>query len=181
MTETPGGYSRDVMQTIQHLETPAQGRAAIWSRRGFLALLVLIVVAGLAGLLGVHTATGSAAEGDWSLSLRHASVARAGLDVPWDVTVTHAGGFGKQVTLAITADYFGIYESQRFWPEPSDETRDGDTVYLTFSAPAKGDTFKVSYDAYIQPASQIGRSGSISVLDAGERVATVDFSTRLLP
>ncbi len=168
------------MLTIDGLETRAQGTVAIWSRRGFLALLVAFVLAGLAGLLGVRTATTSAREAGWSLSLRHASVARAGLDVPWEVTVTHEGGFGKEVTLAVTGDYFDIFETQGFTPDPSEATRDGDTLYLTFTAPP-GDTFVVAYDAYIQPASQVGRDGTVSVLDHGESVASVDFDTTLLP
>jgi hypothetical protein len=168
------------MQTIEGLETPGQGTAAIWSRRGFLTLLLVFVLAGLTGLLGVRTATVSADSDGWTLALLHATTARAGLDVPWQVTVTHEGGFGKDVTLAVTGDYFDIFETQGFNPDPSDATRDGDTLYLTFAAPP-GDTFVVAYDAYIQPASQVGRDGTLSVLDDGDRVATVDFDTTLLP
>src|SRR3954453_3010996 len=168
------------MQTIENLETRAQGAAAIWSRRGFLVLLLVFVLAGAAGLLGVRTATDSAAGDGWTLELDHATTARAGLDVPWQVPVTPPGGFGKDLTLAVTGDYFDIFETQGFHPDPSDSTRNGDTLYLTFAAPP-GDTFVVAYDAYIQPASQVGRGGSVSVMTDGRRVATVDFETTLLP
>jgi hypothetical protein len=80
----------------------------------------------------------------------------------------------------VTGDYFDIYETQGFTPEPSEATRDGDTLYLTFAAPP-GDTFVLDYDAYIQPASQIGQDGTISVVEGSERLASVDFHTRLLP
>ena len=103
-----------------------------------------------------------------------------GLDVPWRVTIHHPGGFGKELTLAVTGDYFDVYEEQGFRPEPAETTRDGDTLFLTFTAPL-GDTFVVDYDAYVQPSAQRGRDGSISVMDGGDRVATVDFDTRLLP
>jgi hypothetical protein len=167
--------------TLHGLESSAEGRVAVVLRRGFLVLLFLFVLAGLIGLLGVRTTTSRASEADWTLSLRHASIARAGLDVPWEVTVTHQGGFDSdEVVLAVTGEYFDIFESQGFNPEPSDETRDSATRYLTFNAPP-GDTLKVSYDAYIQPASQIGRSGTVSVVDGGRRVASVDFRTFLLP
>jgi hypothetical protein len=168
------------MQTIERLETRGQGAVAIWSRRGFLALLLVVVLLALAGFLGVRTATVSADEAGWRISLEHASVARAGLDVPWQATVTHQGGFGKEITLAVTGDYFDIYEEQGFRPEPSEMTRDGDTLFLTFTAP-HGDTFVLMYDAYIQPSSQLGRNGTLSVMDDGVRVATVDFNTTLLP
>jgi len=39
--------------------------------------------------------------------------------------VTHPGGLGKEVTLAISGDYLNIFETQGFHPTPSDETRDG--------------------------------------------------------
>lgn len=166
--------------TLEGLETGGEGRAAIWARRGFLTLLLCFILAGVLGLLGVHSTTARASEDGWTVSLLHASISRTGLDTPWEVTVTHAGGFSGDVTLAVTADYFDIFETQGFDPEPSEETRDGTTRYLTFDKPP-GDTLKVSYDAYIQPASQVGRSGTLSVVDGGRRVASVDFSTFLMP
>ena len=166
--------------TLDGIETRAEGRLAIWTRRGFLVLLLVFVLAGLGGFLGVRTATETDDAGGYRLSLHHATTARAGLDVPWEVTVTHDGGFGKDVTLAVTGDYFDSYETQGFTPDPSDATRDGHTLYLTFAAPS-GDTFVVAYDAYIQPSSQVGRDGTLSVLENGSPVASVDFATRLLP
>jgi hypothetical protein len=168
------------MRTIDGLETRGQGALAIWSRRGYLTLLLVVVAAGVDGLLGVRTVTDSADEAAWSVTFTHAGVARAGLDVPWRVTVHHDGGFGKELTLAVTADYFDIYEEQGFRPEPAESTRDGDTLFLTFTAPL-GDTFVLDYDAYVQPSAQRGRAGTLSVMDDGARVATVDFDTRLLP
>jgi hypothetical protein len=166
--------------TLEGLESSDEGRVAVWFRRGFLTLLFLVIVGALFGLLGVHTTTSSASEGPWSVSVEHAGIARPGLDVPFDVTITHQGGFDSDVVLAVTADYFDIFESQGVDPEPSDETEDGSTLYLTFNKPP-GDTLTVSYDIYVQPASQIGRSGSLSVVDGGRRMATVDFKTFLIP
>lgn len=166
--------------TLSGVETTARGGLAIWGRRGFLLLLLLFVVAGLLGFLGVRTSTAHTEADGWTVAVEHATVARAGLDVPWQVTVTHPGGFGKELTLAVTGDYFDIFETQGFSPEPSDETRDGQTLYLTFQAPP-GDTFVVAYDAYIQPSAQTGRDGTVAVMVDGDRVATTDFRTRLLP
>lgn len=166
--------------TLEGLESADEGRIAVWTRRGFLTLLLCFVLAGVLGLLGVRSSTARASEDGWTVSVLHASVSRSGLDTPWEVTVTHAGGFSGDVTLAVTADYFDIFETQGFNPEPSDESRDGTTRYLTFKAPP-GDTLKVSFDAYIQPASQVGRSGTLSVVDGGRRLASVDFKTFLMP
>jgi hypothetical protein len=167
--------------TLEGLETRRQDIVGAWWRRVFMTVLALIVAAGLAGLLGVRDATADASENGWSVRVHYAATARAGLDVPFVITVRHAGGFGKQLTLALTGGYFDIFETQAFHPEPSDETRDGDTLYLTFNAPPDGDTFVVAYDAYIQPAAQTGRAARIAVVDQGSQVAAVDVRTRLLP
>ena len=167
--------------TLEGLETRRQDVQGVWWRRLFLVLLAIVVAAGLAGLLGVRDATASADEDGWSLQVRYAAMARAGLDVPFVVTVRHAGGFDKEVTVALTGDYLDIYETQGFHPDASSSVRNGQTLYLTFDSPG-GDTFVLSYDAYIQPASQQGRSGSLGVVTAdGRTVASVDFRTRLLP
>ena len=167
--------------SLTGLESSGQAAWAMWVRRGFLVFIAATVVVALTGRLGVHSADSSGIELGWSLRLHYAQVARPGLDVPWEVTVDRAGGFSGPVTLAITGSYFDIYETQGFHPQPSDESRDGDTLYLTFAPPDSGGRMVVAYDAYIQPASQQGAGGSVSVLDHGKRLATVPFRTRLLP
>jgi hypothetical protein len=153
---------------------------ALWLRRGMLGAMVLVVAADLLSLLGVRTDSVSATGNGYDLTVHYPALARAGLDTPWQVTVTHPGGFGKELTLGVTGDYFNIFETQGFHPNPSDETRDGTTLYLTFTAP-KGDTFVVDFDAYIQPASQQGRAATVSVVDQGAAMVSVDLETRLLP
>ena len=167
--------------TLDGLESTAGDVRGLWGRRFFLVLLSLTLLAGLIGLLGVRSTTSEDSADGWTLSLEHAAVARAGLDVPFTATVTHEGGFGEQVTLAVSGDYFDIYETQGFNPVPSETSRDGDLFYLTFDSPPEGDTLVVTYDAYIQPAAQRGKDGTVSVLDQGLPVVTVDFETRLLP
>ena len=61
------------------------------------------------------------------------------------------------------------------------ECTDGTQLFLTFAAP-EGDTFVVDFDAYIQPASQIGRNGTVAVVEPdGTQVATTSFATRIVP
>jgi hypothetical protein len=167
--------------TLTGFETRRQERVAAWGRRAVLAVLLVVVIAGLVGALGVRAATETDTGGGYSLSVDHASIARAGLDVPWEVTVRSEAGFEKTITLAVTGDYFDMYETQGFTPEPSASVRDGDTVYLEFDAP-EGDTFVVDYDAYIQPSSQRGEGATVSLVDADLRpLASVDIDTFLLP
>ena len=184
MTRERAGYRRSVTvpeSTLEGMETRRQDVAGAWWRRVFMCLLAGVVAAGLAGLLGVRDATAESAADGWSLRVQYAATARAGLDVPFTVTVRHDGGFGQQVTLALTGDYLDIYETQGFHPEPSGEMRDGHTLYLTFDAPPEGDTLTVTYDAYIQPAAQAGRSATVAVWVDQHQVAPVDLRTRLLP
>ncbi len=167
--------------TLSGLETGRQQRTGLWGRRAFLCVLLVVVLAGAAGLLGVRTTTSSASAGGYTLDVTYASTARAGLDVPWQVRIDNPDGFGKEVTVAVTGDYFDIYETQGFTPEPSTSVRDADTLYLTFDAP-DGTTFKVDYDAYIQPSSQVGRDATVSVVDADLRpLVSVAIDTHLLP
>ncbi|TQS45783.1 hypothetical protein FL583_07470 [Cryptosporangium phraense] len=82
--------------------------------------------------------------------------------------------------LAVTARYFELFESQGFEPEPSAETSDGRFLYLTFDRPPARD-FRLSFDAYIQPSSQLGTDGELRLLSKGKAVATVRFRTWLMP
>jgi hypothetical protein len=172
--------SASVRDTTDGVRT-ANRPATVWARRSTLLFLLLLVVAALLSLLGVHSSQSSTESDGYRLDVVYPRIARPGLDVPWQVTVSHPGGFVKgQLTLAVSGDYFNLYESQGFRPQPTEETRDGDTYYLTFTAPP-GDVFRVYFDAYIQPASQAGRSGWVAVFDQGRIVARTDFATWLWP
>jgi hypothetical protein len=151
-----------------------------WCSRLALIALLLVVVAGGVSLLGVRTETTTASRAGYLMKLDYPRVARAGLDVTWQLTVTRPAGFEKTLVLALSASQFDIYEHQAFYPEPDSETRTADDLILTFVSPP-GDTFKLSFDAYVQPSSQLGRDGSIAVLDEGRKVATLDYSTWLAP
>ncbi|CUR57977.1 conserved hypothetical protein [metagenome] len=166
--------------SLQDLEPPSVDRSTTWGRRATLSLLLAFVVAGATGFLGVRESTEHTTAGGYTLELTYAQVARAGLDVPFEVTVRHPGGFAAPILLTVTGDYFDIFETQGFHPNPSAERRGSHTLYLEFDPPPD-DTFVLSYDAYIQPSSQQGRDGHIGVVVDGREAAGLDFDTRLLP
>jgi hypothetical protein len=200
---TPAG-STPAGSTLADVRPVAEGpRPTSWHRL-LVGLLTVIVVAGAAGLFGVRSTEASASGGGWTVSVTYASVARAGLDVPWKVNVRREGGFTGPVTLAVTADYFDIYEEQGLDPAPASETADGERLYWTFDPPpagtrpgnsggpsgsvggpgllpASGDELAIDFDAYIQPSSQLGASGEVTVLDGGNEVVSVPFRTWLVP
>jgi len=151
------------------------------ARRVTTGALALVLVVALTGLLGDRTAQATAEEAGWTTTVTYAASARPGLDVPFRIAVTREGGFVGPVDVVIDRAYLEIFESQRFFPEPSGETGDAGTVALTFDPPSGTDTLVVTYDAYIQPASQVGRTGWVGVEDDGAVVAVAEFRTALLP
>lgn len=167
-------------ETLVDLESRAQDRHGLWGRRVLMSALALFVALGLAGWWGVRSSTASSASDGWDLGVEYPSRARAGIDVPFRVTVTHPGGFGDGVVLTITGDFVDLFETQAFHPEPSDSTRDADLMRLSFAAPA-GDTFVVTYDAYLQPSAQRGGSAEVSLLVDGEPVTSVPIEMTVLP
>jgi hypothetical protein len=152
-------------------------------RRVVLTLLTLLVLAGAAGAFGVRAATASAVGGPYRLELTYPRIARSGLDIPWHVHLERSGGFDPKtpITLAVTADYFDIFETQGFYPEPDTDTRDGRMRYLSFTAPSAGDVFEVDFDTYVQPSSQLGRDAEVWVMDGNRRAVGVTYSTWLVP
>ena len=171
------GGEKSTLQDIRSAE--AGPRSARW-RRVLVGLLTVVVAAGATGLLGVHSTTSTTTDRGYEVTVEYAALARAGLDVPWQVRVHRDGGFDGPVTLAVTADYFDIYEEQGLDPQPATERSDGEYLYWTFDPPP-GDRLAVDFDAYIQPSSQLGSSGEVSVLVGTERVATTAFHTWLAP
>jgi hypothetical protein len=166
--------------TLRDVRPVQWGPRSTRVRTALVAVLALVVAAGATGLLGVHSGSTTASADGWTVSVTSARIARAGLDVPWKVEVHRDGGFAGPLTLAVTADYFDIFESQGLDPEPAAETSDGERLYWTFDPPP-GEDFAVDFDAYIQPSSQLGASGEVAVLEAGVPVVTVPFRTWLVP
>jgi hypothetical protein len=153
------------------------------TRRGrFISLVAVgvLVVIGASGLFGVHAGTVRTNSNGYRLTVVYPHVARAGQDVPWRATVVHPGGFKGDVTLAVSSHYFDIFETQGWHPQPETETATPNFYYLTFSPPP-GDTLEVSYDTYIQPASQLGRRADVVLIVDNEEVARTSYRTWLVP
>jgi hypothetical protein len=166
-----------MLADIRDSDAMWRGRAG---RRVAVGALTVLLTLGLTGALGVHTSEVTASEGGYQVTVEYPRVARAGLDIRWRVSVRHPGGFDQPVTIATTADYFDIMETQGFLPGPQDETSTGRSVYQTYAPPA-GELFQVTYDGYIQPASQLGRRATTMLVVDGRQLARVDYRSWLLP
>jgi hypothetical protein len=165
---------------LRNVPTTDEGPAPQWGRRIGVAVLLVIVVLGGLGVLGVRSRTLETSSYGYTLRIVYPQVARAGLDVPWRVEVEHSGGLGKAVTIAVSSDYLRMFETQGWYPTPDHVADDGRFVYMTFDNPV-GDRFVLDYDAYIQPAAQLGKSATVEVIVDHTVVAHADLKTWLLP
>jgi hypothetical protein len=155
-------------------------RPLVWRKLG-LALLAVIVLAGFFGLLGDRSGSVEGESGDGHhLRLEYAASSRPGLDVPFEITLTKPEGLDLEETLALTGEYLDMYETQGWYPEPTEQTRDGEWVYLTFATEGQPEMV-IDFDAYIQPAAVRSRDGRIAVVVDGEPVAPLSFRTVLFP
>lgn len=177
MTAPPSSDS-----TLLDVRDPAGHSWKRWIRATIVALLVFVVALGATGWLGVRSATVQATGGGYALDVEYPMIARAGLDVPWTVTITAPpGGFPDEIVVAVTSDWFDLFETQGFSPEPTEETTDGRFDYMTLATPTTGTTMRFSFDTYVQPAAQIGASAAVVLIVDDERVASVAYRTWLLP
>jgi hypothetical protein len=166
--------------TLSDVRPAAEGPAPRWARRTGVVLLLVVVVAGALGVFGVHSRTVRTASAGYTMTVTYAETARAGLDVPFRIEVHHDGGFTTGLTLAVTMDYFRMFETQNFFPSADRETNSGKYMYFSFDKP-RGSNFDLEYDAYIQPSSQIGKGAHIELIVAGQIVARTSVRTWLMP
>jgi len=146
-----------------------------------LVLLGVFVLAGLAGVFGTKTGSVAAERGGYSLHLDYAATGRRGVPVEWRLSIRRAGGFGGPVKVAVPIDYLDRLDINDIQPAPSQSTTSGDDVVWSFDAPL-GDELTVSLDAEVDPAAPGGSvHGSASVLESDRPVATVDYTTRVMP
>lgn len=166
--------------TLADVRPASAGAAPRWGRRIGTVVLLLVVIAGAAGLFGVRSDTATVTQNGYTLTVVYPKVARAGLDAPWRVHVHHPGGFSDDITISVTLDYFRMWESQGFFPDPDSASNDGKYYDMQFSKP-DGDDFQVDYDAYIQPTAQFGKGGHVRVFVGKNLVAQLAIHTWLAP
>jgi hypothetical protein len=167
--------------TLADIRPTSEREPRPWLRRGGLGLLTTVVVLGAFGVFGVHSRTAAGSGGGYTLTVTYPQVARAGLDVPWRARVHRDGGIDTDVTLAVSSAYWRLFETQGFYPDADMATNDGEFVYLQFSKPPPGQDFVLEYDAYIQPAAQLGKSATIKLMIDGREMARVSIHTWLVP
>ena len=178
------GEDRELGDAVQQRVQRRRGRNVTIGTAVLASVMALSVLDGVGAVdaVGVDGATVRAASGPVELSVRYPAVARPGLAAPFEVVVSHDGGFPDDtVRIAVADDFLAIWDLNGVVPAPSGETSDGEAVVWELDAP-DGDVLAVRLDARIEPARQQGVDGRVAVLDpSGGEVVAVDFTTAVRP
>ena len=150
-------------------------------RRAFLTALFVLLALGLAGRMGVRSATAERSAGGYSMRVTYAAATRPGLDTPFTIALRHPGGFKDKVTLAVRTAYLDMFDKNGgLDPEPSESSSDDRFVYWTFDPPS-GDVMRVSLDAIMAPSQQWGERGIVRLMSEDTPVLDVSFRTWVMP
>lgn len=156
-----------------------QRRSRAQRRVGVTALGVLVVL-GIANLVGVRHGAASAEADGTSMTLTYATVTRPGLATPWSLEVRRAGGFPGPLTIATTREYFASFDFNQWYPEPSATTVRGDDLVLTFDRP-QGEVFELSFDGRATPTFNLGSRAVTSLESDGLPPLSVEYRTVVMP
>jgi hypothetical protein len=150
-------------------------------RRIGLAVLGVVVVAGLFNLLGVRREVVSDSADGYRLVVEYTRVTRPGLASTWKVEVSREGGFDGPVTLSTNSDYFDRFDFNQFYPEPASTASRGDVVLLTFEG-IEGERLVVRFDGRATPTYvfDLARASTGLEID-GREIARVDYTTVVMP
>ena len=149
-------------------------------RRVGLVAIGVMVLAGLANLLGVRLGHVSASEGGTSLAVTYARVTRPGLATPWRVEVQRTGGFQGPITIATTSSYFDSFDFNQWYPEPASTSLRGDLLLLTFDKP-QGEVLTLRFDGRATPTFGVGSRATTSIDTQGLPSLSVDYRTMVMP
>lgn len=160
--------------SLSHLRRTRVGR-----RLGVSAFALFLGL-GLSSRLGPLERSIAASEQGYSLSVSFPAVTRPGLAASWSLEVEHSGGWSEPVVLAVTRDYFDIFDIDTMIPSPSATRVDGDRVILEFDPP-EGDSLTVQLDGRVEPGIQASPEATTAIQTAVGAVAEVRYRTWLVP
>jgi len=129
---------------------------------------------------GVSTERRSAAAGEYTLSVRYPTVSRPALASQLEIAVSNTSGFDGPITIAITLDYFTLWDENGLVPAPDGETTDGDRVLWEF-APPTGNDLHIFYDARIEPTAQTGQDATVALVVDDVDIISIDIETEVRP
>jgi hypothetical protein len=166
------------------LVPPAEDADAVSasSRRLRIAALIVLVVfvsAGLLGVFGVRSSTARGSDGPLTAEVEHAGVARAGLAMPFTISLQRAGGFEGPVEVRVSTDYMSRIDEHGLDPEPDSVANDGEWLTWRWDE-IEGDTHEVDFDGRLEPGVHWRFGGAVQVRTASELIH-VDVDTWVAP
>ncbi|HEY0277738.1 MAG TPA: hypothetical protein VGC32_05680 [Solirubrobacterales bacterium] len=139
-----------------------------WIRRGFIALLVLFLVAALANVFGQAAATDTAEGAAGSLSVKAPSRVRGGLTYQGEFKIVAKQDLGAP-TLVLDRGWVDQTTVNTVQPEPAGSTTDADgDLKLRFPSMPAGRTLVVYIEFQTNPIN-VGSHGAGVSLDDGSR------------
>jgi hypothetical protein len=144
-----------------------------WLRRGFLTLLLLLIVAALANAFGQAAATDAASGAAGTLSVKAPSRVRGGLTYQGEFTL-HASQHIGAPTLVLDRGLVDQTTVNTVQPEPAGSTTDADgSLKLRFPPMPAGRTLIVYVEFQANPINIGAHDADVSFYDADEEIAHV--------
>jgi hypothetical protein len=149
-------------------------------RRLGLAAIGLLVLAGLANLVGLRLATATSEAGGMTMAVTYARVTRPGLATPWRLEVHRPSGFDGPITIATTTTYFESFDFNQWYPEPTASTVRDEMLVLTFERP-EGSVFVLRFDGRATPTFNLGYGATTTLETPDLPPLSVEYRTVVMP
>jgi hypothetical protein len=167
--------------TLRGLTGRAAARHGRLIRRTSLLVMLAVIAVSFTGIFGPSRRTVTTTDGAYRLTLEHGSVVRSGQAVPLRLEVEHVGGYDGPVTVVFDQDVFDRFDFQNWYPNPSAEVGEGDTVVYEFDPP-EGDVLTVSLDARVAPTQWASHHSYSVALDVdGVETASTEYAVWVMP
>jgi hypothetical protein len=167
--------------TLVDIPSPARVARARAVRRVFLALIFLLVLAGLGQRLGVRSRNVTSSADGYHLRVTFASVTRPGLDTPFDLEVVSAKQLPEEVTFAVELNFLNLFDKNGgLDPDVDSSSADNRFVYWTFKT-HHNHRLRVALDAITAMGQQWGRTSTVELLVNDKVVTTATFHMWIAP
>ena len=144
-----------------------------WVRRGFVALLFILIVAALANFFGQAAATDTASGAGGSLSVKAPSRVRGGLTYQGEFVI-HAKEALAAPTLVLERGWVDQTTVNTLEPEPAGTTTDADgDLKVRFPAMAAGRTLVVYIDFQVNSINVGTHDAGVALYDGSKPIASI--------
>jgi hypothetical protein len=144
-----------------------------WLRRGFLTLLLLLLIAALANLFGQAAATDTASGAAGELSVKAPSRVRGGLTYQGEFTIQAKAALGAP-TLVLDRGWVDQTTVNTVQPEPAGSTTDADgNLKLRFAPMPPGRTLVVYIQFQANPINVGSHDADVSLDDGARPIVSI--------